>query len=73
VATKTYSIRTLFELGKKHDWIRPALQGILIEDYHRHSAAYKVTKTNFEENKIAFHYPKSIKRRLSKHYPEKLF
>jgi hypothetical protein len=29
----------LFELGKKHDWIRPALQGILIEDYHRHSAA----------------------------------
>jgi hypothetical protein len=33
----------LFELGKKHDWIRPALQGILIEDYHRHSAAYKVT------------------------------
>jgi hypothetical protein len=43
VATKTYSIRTLFELGKKHDWIRPALQGILIEDYHRHSAAYKVT------------------------------
>jgi hypothetical protein len=43
----------LFELGK-NDWIRPALQGILIEDYHRHSAAYKVTKTNFEENKIAF-------------------
>jgi hypothetical protein len=39
---KTYSIRTLFE-PKKHDWIRPALQGILIEDYHRHSAAYKVT------------------------------
>jgi hypothetical protein len=59
---KTYSIRTLFELGKKHDWIRPALQGILIEDYHRHSAAYKVTARQIlKKNKIAFPYPKVLK------------
>jgi hypothetical protein len=38
--------------------IHPELQGILIDDYHRHSVAYKCCKTNFEENKIAF--PNSI-------------
>lgn len=41
VATKAYSIRTLYELGKKHDWINPELQRILSDDYHKHSAAYK--------------------------------
>jgi hypothetical protein len=54
---KTYSIRTLFELGKKR-LIRPALQGILIDDYHRHSPLLQSTARNFEENKIAF--PNSI-------------
>ena len=41
VATKAYSIRTLFELGKKYDWIYPELKRILVDDYHKHSAAYK--------------------------------
>jgi hypothetical protein len=51
---KTYSIRTLFELGK-NDWIRPALQGILIEDYQAFRCLQSHRKTqNFEENKIAF-------------------
>ena len=41
VATKAYSIRALYELGKKYDWIYPELQRILTDDYHKHSAAYK--------------------------------
>jgi hypothetical protein len=41
VATKAYSIRALYELGKKYDWINPELQRILTDDYHKHSAAYK--------------------------------
>ncbi|HLF52172.1 hypothetical protein [Flavobacterium sp.] len=41
VATKAYSIRALFEFGKKSDWIYPELQRILSEDYVKHSAAYK--------------------------------
>lgn len=41
VATKAYSIRTLFVLGNYYDWIHPELQIILNKDYANHSAAYK--------------------------------
>ncbi|MGQ7945363.1 hypothetical protein [Flavobacterium sp. WC2509] len=41
VATKAYSIRTLYLLGNTYDWIRPELQIILNKDYPNHSAAYK--------------------------------
>ena len=41
VAIKAYSIRTLHQLGKKHDWIYPELRGILSDDYSKHSYAYK--------------------------------
>jgi hypothetical protein len=41
VATKAYSIRTLYILGKHYDWIHPELQIILNKDYGDHSAAYK--------------------------------
>lgn len=41
VATKAYSMRALFLLGKKEDWIYPELIRILSEDSAKHSAAYK--------------------------------
>jgi len=41
VATKAYSIRTLYILGKYYDWIHPELKIILDKDYANHSAAYK--------------------------------
>ena len=41
VATKAYSIRTLYVLGNYYDWIHPELQIILNKDYSDHSAAYK--------------------------------
>ncbi|REG98162.1 hypothetical protein [Flavobacterium aquicola] len=41
VATKAYSIRTLYLLGNHYDWIHPELQIILNKDYADHSAAYK--------------------------------
>ena len=41
VATKAYSIRTLFEFGKKNDWIYPELKQILTHDYMKYSSAYK--------------------------------
>jgi hypothetical protein len=41
VATKAYSIRTLYLLGNHYDWIHPELQIILNKDYGGHSAAYK--------------------------------
>ncbi|MHA3787338.1 hypothetical protein ACX0HA_03940 [Flavobacterium hauense] len=41
VATKAYSMRTLFLLGKKEDWIYPELIRILSEDAAKHTAAYK--------------------------------
>lgn len=41
VATKAYSIRTLYILGKHYDWIHPELKIILNKDYGDHSAAYK--------------------------------
>jgi len=41
VATKAYSIRTLYILGNHYDWIHPELEIILNKDYGDHSAAYK--------------------------------
>lgn len=41
VATKAYSIRTLYILGNHYDWIHPELQIILNKDYANHSSAYK--------------------------------
>jgi len=41
VATKAYSIRTLYILGNHYDWIHPELQIILNKDYASHSAAYQ--------------------------------
>jgi hypothetical protein len=41
VATKVYSMRTLFLFGKKHPWINEDLKTILSQDYFKHSAAYQ--------------------------------
>ena len=41
VATKAYSIRTLFILGNYYDWIHPELKVIIDKDFGDHSAAYK--------------------------------
>jgi len=41
VAAKAYSIRTLYNFGKKYDWIHAELLQIVQQDYAHHSAAYK--------------------------------
>jgi hypothetical protein len=41
VAAKAYSIRALFEFGKKQDWIYTELKRILTDDYSKHTSAYK--------------------------------
>ena len=41
VATKAYSIRTLYLLGNHYDWIHPELKVIIDKDFGDHSAAYK--------------------------------
>lgn len=41
VATKVYSMRTLFLFGKKYPWINEELKTILSQDYFKHSAAYQ--------------------------------
>lgn len=41
VATKAYSMRALYLLGKRYDWIYPELKEILSKDFGHHSAAYK--------------------------------
>ena len=41
VAAKAYSMRTLFNFGKKHPWINEELKTILSQDYFKHSAAYQ--------------------------------
>ena len=41
VATKAYSIRTLYLLGNHQDWIHPELKTIIAKDYQNHSSAYK--------------------------------
>lgn len=41
VATKAYSIRTLYTIGNYYDWIHPELKQIITKDYANHSSAYK--------------------------------
>ena len=41
VATKAYSMRTLYALGRNEDWVYPELIRILSEDSAKHTAAYK--------------------------------
>ncbi|MDQ5930082.1 MAG: hypothetical protein QG594_1865 [Bacteroidota bacterium] len=41
VAAKVYAMRSLFLLGKQHDWIYPELKNILVKDFSNHTAAYK--------------------------------
>jgi len=41
VATKVYSMHTLFLLGKEFSWIHPELQIIIERDYQTGSAAFK--------------------------------
>ena len=41
VAAKAYSMRALYNFGKKHPWINEELKMILSQDYPNHSAAYK--------------------------------
>lgn len=41
VATKAYSMRTLYLLGKNEDWVYPELTRILSEDFIKHTAAYQ--------------------------------
>ena len=41
VAAKAYSMRALYNFGKKHSWVNEELKNILSQDYPNHSAAYK--------------------------------
>lgn len=41
VASKAYSMRTLYLLGQHYDWIHPELKIIITKDFPNHSAAYK--------------------------------
>jgi hypothetical protein len=41
VASKAYSMRTLYFLGHHYDWIHPELKIIITKDFPNHSAAYK--------------------------------
>ena len=41
VASKAYSMRTLYHFSKKHTWIKDELKMILSQDYPNHSSAYK--------------------------------
>lgn len=41
VAAKVYAMRTLFILGKKHDWVLPELKTIIEQDYANQSAAFQ--------------------------------
>jgi len=41
VAIKAYSMRTLFLLGRDHDWVHKELQVIIKNNSHQESSAYK--------------------------------
>ena len=41
VASKAYSMRTLYILGQHYDWIHPELKIIISKDFPNHTAAYK--------------------------------
>ena len=46
VAAKVYSMKALFVLGKKYDWIYEELKPIITQDASEHSAAYKSSARN---------------------------
>ena len=46
VATKATSIKTLFVLGKKYDWVHNELKTIIQQGYSENSAAYKAVTRN---------------------------
>jgi hypothetical protein len=46
VATKATSIKTLFVLGKKYDWVHNELKTIIEQGYSENSAAYKAVTRN---------------------------
>ncbi|MEM9685641.1 MAG: adenylosuccinate lyase [Bacteroidota bacterium] len=46
VAVKAYAIHSLYDLGKKWDWIYPELKVILEQNMHKYSAAYKAAARN---------------------------
>ncbi|WP_396180815.1 hypothetical protein [Flavobacterium sp.] len=41
VAAKVYSMRTLYQLSKKHPWVNEELKTILSQDFFKQSAAYR--------------------------------
>lgn len=46
VAAKVYSMKALFILGKKYNWIYEELKSIITEDAYKHSAAYQSCTRN---------------------------
>jgi hypothetical protein len=46
VAAKVYSMKALFVLGKKYDWIYEELKPIITQDAFEHSAAYQSCARN---------------------------
>ncbi|MHA7059741.1 adenylosuccinate lyase [Aquimarina sp. M1] len=41
VASKAYSMTSLYLLGTEYDWVHPELKSIIENNYHKGSAAYK--------------------------------
>ncbi|EAZ96361.1 hypothetical protein FBBAL38_03040 [Flavobacteria bacterium BAL38] len=46
VAAKVYSMKALFVLGKKYDWVHEELKTIIEQDYSNHTAAYQAATRN---------------------------
>jgi len=46
VAAKVYSMKALFVLGKKYDWVHEELKTIIEQDYSNHTAAYQAVTRN---------------------------
>jgi hypothetical protein len=46
VAAKVYSMKALFVLGKKYNWVHDELKNIIEQDYANHSAAYQAATRN---------------------------
>jgi hypothetical protein len=46
VAAKVYSMKALFVLGKKYNWVHDELKIIIEQDYANHSAAYQAATRN---------------------------
>jgi hypothetical protein len=49
VAAKAYSMITLYNFGKKYSWINDELKTILLQDYFKHSAAYRAAAKDILE------------------------